>query len=197
MAPSGISALGLNFAWYGLVPGPSELEQGDLLFDFPVAEPPIMFPTMMGKLSEGESLEAETTVKTYNLILMSQSCDLPKLLPNNYLIMCPVYDFKSSRLPDGRSLASPDYWAKLRKGAVVFAHLLNKCEIPEHEFDYLVVDLQRIVSVPFRIVNDQRVGQTSRVRLLPPYREHLAQAFARQFMRIGLPVDLPTEYPYQ
>ncbi len=31
----------------------------------------------------------------------------------------------------------------------------------------------------------------SRLRLLPPYREHLAQGFARFFMRVGLPVDIP------
>jgi hypothetical protein len=29
-----------------------------------------------------------------------------------------------------------------------------------------------------------------RLRLLPPYREHLSQAFARFFMRIGLPVHI-------
>jgi hypothetical protein len=27
--------------------------------------------------------------------------------------------------------------------------------------------------------------------LLPPYREHLSQAFARFFMRVGLPVEVP------
>ena len=32
---------------------------------------------------------------------------------------------------------------------------------------------------------------TKRLRLLPPYREHLSQAFARFFMRVGLPVDIP------
>ena len=31
----------------------------------------------------------------------------------------------------------------------------------------------------------------TKVRILPPYREHLAQAFARFFMRVGLPVDVP------
>jgi hypothetical protein len=30
-----------------------------------------------------------------------------------------------------------------------------------------------------------------RLRLLPPYREHLSQAFARLFMRVGLPADIP------
>ncbi len=29
-----------------------------------------------------------------------------------------------------------------------------------------------------------------RLRLLPPYREHLSQAFARFFMRVGLPVQV-------
>jgi len=27
-------------------------------------------------------------------------------------------------------------------------------------------------------------------RRLPPYREHLSQAFARYFMRVGLPQDI-------
>lgn len=31
------------------------------------------------------------------------------------------------------------------------------------------------------------------LRLLPPYREHLSQAFARYFMRVGLPQDLIIE----
>jgi len=31
----------------------------------------------------------------------------------------------------------------------------------------------------------------NRLRLLPPDREHLAQAFARFFMRAGLPIDIP------
>ena len=31
-----------------------------------------------------------------------------------------------------------------------------------------------------------------RLRLLPPYREHLSQSFARFFMRVGLPIDTPS-----
>ncbi len=33
-----------------------------------------------------------------------------------------------------------------------------------------------------------------RLRLLPPYREHLSQAFARFFMRVGLPVAVATAW---
>ena len=32
-----------------------------------------------------------------------------------------------------------------------------------------------------------------RKRLLPPYREHLSQSFARYFMRVGLPTDIPAD----
>jgi maleate cis-trans isomerase len=32
-----------------------------------------------------------------------------------------------------------------------------------------------------------------RVRLLSPYKEHLSQAFARYFMRVGLPRPLADE----
>jgi hypothetical protein len=35
------------------------------------------------------------------------------------------------------------------------------------------------------------VKDKKRIRLLPPYREHLSQAFARHFMRVGLPSGIP------
>jgi hypothetical protein len=36
-----------------------------------------------------------------------------------------------------------------------------------------------------------RAKAAKRLRLLPPYREHLSQSFARFFMRVGLPIDIP------
>jgi hypothetical protein len=30
------------------------------------------------------------------------------------------------------------------------------------------------------------------LRLLPPYRKHLSQSFARFIMRVGLPIDIPS-----
>ena len=41
------------------------------------------------------------------------------------------------------------------------------------------------------LVRELAASQGPRLRLNPPYREHLAQAFARFFMRVGLPVDIP------
>ena len=79
----------------------------------------------------------------------------------------------------------------LRRGNVPGYHLLNKCEIDGFETDYLVVDFRSVYSVPFDFIMELVEKRGKRLRLLPPYREHLSQAFARFFMRVGLPVDIP------
>lgn len=79
----------------------------------------------------------------------------------------------------------------LKKGHFAAYHLLNKQQgIIE---DYLVVDFKNVYSINRSTLNDVIKNQAKRVRLLPPYREHLSQAFARYFMRVGLPQDITIE----
>jgi len=47
-----------------------------------------------------------------------------------------------------------------------------------------------ISSIPLAFVRQRAARADDRLRLLPPYREHLSQAFARYFMRVGLPQDI-------
>jgi hypothetical protein len=79
----------------------------------------------------------------------------------------------------------------LRRGYLPGYHLLNKCEIDGFQTDYLIVDFRNVYSVPFDFIVELAKKRGKRLRLLPPYREHLSQAFARFFMRVGLPVDIP------
>ena len=70
---------------------------------------------------------------------------------------------------------------------------LNRSEHAGLAAEIRVVDFHDIFTVPrsfLEAVLQER--QLPRLRLLPPYREHLSQAFARFFMRVGLPqpVDL-------
>jgi hypothetical protein len=53
-----------------------------------------------------------------------------------------------------------------------------------------IVDFGRIYCLPRGYVEKLANHRGERLRLLPPYREHIAQAFARFFMRIGLPQDI-------
>lgn len=76
-------------------------------------------------------------------------------------------------------------------------HLINKCELPDYTFDYQLIILDHIISLRLGYLKKLISDAGPRVRLLPPYREHLSQAFAKQFMRVGLPNGLPLDNPYK
>jgi hypothetical protein len=59
------------------------------------------------------------------------------------------------------------------------------------ELEHRVVDFHEVFTLP-RPVLESLLRARGRVRpqLLPPYREHLSQAFARFFMRVGLPTPV-------
>ena len=62
---------------------------------------------------------------------------------------------------------------------------------PEFESKPRIIDFKSVV-LPVGFLRNFAVQQGPRVRLMPPYREHLSQSFARFFMRVGLPVDIPS-----
>lgn len=189
-----------SFNWYAIVSITDPLEQGDLLDNFPVVtlseELSEIEPTMETRSEEEpEEKPIEAPVKEYRVIVMTQSCDLVKFTDSSQVIVCPLYDLREAKTSRGDKLDNANGWGKLIRGNYVGLHLLNKSDLQDHEFNYQVVDLQRIFSAPLSLIKQVAANQGDRVRLLPPYREHLAQAFARQFMRVGLPIDLPRRYP--
>jgi hypothetical protein len=128
-----------------------------------------------------------------NVIVMTQSCDLATRPDGSRgvdeVVLCPVY-FKRE-LRDDRLFRKAENWNLGKQGRFSGYHILNRCEIEGLELDYMVVALRRIYSLSVPMVRRFAESLPSRVRLCPPYREHLAQAFARFFMRVGLPVDIP------
>jgi len=167
------------YPWYEITEG-AELYQGDIIYSCPLIVPL-------------HTIKAETQltvdVVEYDVIIMSQSCDLAHKKVDLVLV-CPIWplnkfvdakpSFKSAKLKEG-----------LRRGYLPGYHLLNKCEIKGFETDYFVVDFRNVYGVPFDFLAEFASKKGERLRLLPPYREHLSQAFARFFMRVGLPVDIP------
>jgi hypothetical protein len=67
---------------------------------------------------------------------------------------------------------------------------LERCDISGFEKDNIIVDFKSTFSVPLAYLKDNINFEENRLRLLPPYREHLSQQFARFFMRVGLPLDI-------
>ena len=167
-----------EYPWYEVVSRDDDLMQGDFIRDCPVVIPP-------SEISD----EIEVKIMNYNVVVMSQSCDLVQR-KLDLVLVCPIWPLSDF---EKRSdfFKSKEGKEALRRGNVPGYHLLNKCEIEEFKTDYLIVDFRSVYSVPFNFLLELAKKRGSRMRLLPPYREHLSQAFARFFMRVGLPVDIP------
>lgn len=162
--------------WYDVVSG-DLLEQGDIINDVPIIVLPADW-TFDGEPPEGKIIDA---------IVMSQSCDLQQNKVQ-YVLLCAVTDLDSHPL-----FPPTDYRSReeLRRGYRVHYHLLNRCTHPDFERGLMVVEFPIIHSLPIDYLKNHAAAQSPRLRLKPPYREHLSQAFARVFMRVGLPSDIP------
>jgi hypothetical protein len=170
-----------DYPWYTVVDSEEMLQQGDFVLDCPIIIPPEKFI--------GTKESQEVFGNTYDVIIMSQSCDLQheKL---KIVLVCPFWhlsdfaeknDFYKGK--KGKNI--------LRQGLKPNLHLLNKCHLDEYKLDFMVVDFREVFGVHYRFLKGFMANKENRLRLLPPYREHLSQAFARFFMRVGLPTDIP------
>jgi hypothetical protein len=167
-----------DYPWYEIVDASEALMQGDFIGTCPVIVPSSSIE--VGRIS-AEILE-------YDVIIMSQSCDLANQKLDNVLVS-PIWPINEMEL-ENEFFKSRKGKESLRQGNLPGYHLLNRCERENFEADFQVVDFRNVYGVPMDFLFDLSRKRGKRLRLLPPYREHLSQAFARFFMRVGLPVDI-------
>lgn len=167
----------MPFDWYAQVDS-TEIEQGDILLD-------IEIPVPREPTAEGVPVDYETR----DLIVMTQSCDIPKS-SCSHIILCPVWSISAVAQLNSWFGSNPGK-ESIRQGRVIGYHMLNECGIEGLNRELSVVQFERIIEQPKDVIQSFVASKGNRIRLLPPYREHLAQAFARFFMRVGLPIDIP------
>jgi hypothetical protein len=170
-----------RFDWYGLVEGPDIL-QGDFLNNCPV-----LLPKDPNEIDR-DDLDAD--LQRYDVVVMSQSCDLEQ----NHLdlvLVCPHWSLDDFANKGGDFFKSTEGKEQLRKGNVPGYHMLSESKVDTMARGIRVVDFRVVYSLPIGFIKAFAEKGGQRLRLLPPYREHLSQAFARYFMRVGLPVDIP------
>ncbi len=175
----------MDYKWYKIVDG-DDIQQGDILENCPVFVLPSEIH--MDPASAATKLY-EVPFENRDVIIMSQTCDMVK--SREYIsevLLCSVW--RRSDFTEGL-MSKKDDWNNARKGRLPGFHVLNKCELKGFKRDFSVVDFRRVHSLPLGLTREIAVALGKRIRLLPPYREHLSQAFARFFMRVGLPVDIP------
>jgi hypothetical protein len=195
----------MDYPWYVEVSADAPLTQGDLVESCPV----LVFDEVpnVGDHQTAEALLAELDkvhgVQMVRAIVMTQACDIEHRNVRN-VILCPIYNleeyrrsWEEKRKQTGKS-ASTASWEgltkQLRDGKIWNLTMLQKWDASGPgalSIPHQVVDFHEVFSVPLDfLIAWLRSKNEPRLRLHPPYREHLSQAFARFFMRVGLPNDI-------
>ena len=132
-------------------------------------------------------------IETFDTIILTQSCDIQKSAVE-HIVLCPVWDIKVGAKFNAQ-FATPGGLERLRRSQFLAFHLLNKCDLPDYQRDYMIVQFERIIVRPKDTILELIASQKNRLRLLPPYREEMAQRFGMFFARVGLPIEIPSFKP--
>lgn len=157
------------------------LEQGDYLQE--------CWIPIVGEGFGPEKSKSEVSVEQRDLIIVTQSCDLVDE-KNRLAALCPIYAL-SHWEQFSPAFGKKGVWESVRKGRVEGLHMLGAIDDPSENRSALVVDFRQIFSLPVAYLQTHAGNLGKRWRLQSPFREHLSQAFARFFMRVGLPAAIP------
>ncbi len=165
-------------AWWTGING-GGLAQGDLLRQ-------CMMPVFCEEpRTTNEEATSEQEVYRADLIIVTQSCDLENNKAS-FVALCPIHTLPAFEAVNPK-FARKGEWESVRKGRVEGLHLLSSPEHPADNRAALVVDFGHIVGLPVGYLSGHAATLGDRWRLDSPFLEHFSQAFARFFMRVGLP----------
>ena len=161
-------------SWYEIVHGESLL-QGDMLVMCPVA-------TVAGRWSFPiDEKQIAYEILQMNVIVMTQSCDLENQ-KIDLVLLAGFNDWRDTVLTEfhngNTTIKSRDFRKKLIDGGIPGLSLLHKHDA-EPKLEWSVVDFHRLYTLPKAFLEQYAKALGPRLRLRSPYREHLAQAFAR------------------
>ena len=188
----------MSESWYEVNNSSIRLTQGDLIFNCPV----LTWETDSGtdfSNSDHTNLQNKCLAIKSDVVVMTQACDLENNKVNN-VILCPHFslndykiDWESSMKSKGQNPTTGS-WSKycnhIQDGYCWNLAMLNKFENGSFTMDHRIVDFHEVYSLPrdfLELLLKQRDQSEPFLRLRVPYREYLSQAFARYFMRVGLP----------
>jgi hypothetical protein len=190
----------MPYPWYEQVAANAPLMQGDLLRECPVVR---WSDDPQTESRPSQNLEQLLIAEAVDCIVMSQACDLEHGHLRN-VILCPTYTLSEYKPLWQRAMESSKQnpteknWARflddVGQGNKWNLSMIDACDGREGDsltVETSLVDFLEILSLPRIFIEIWTIrARVPRLRLLPPYREHLSQAFARYFMRVGLPTTV-------
>jgi len=174
-----------NRPWFAVVGSHEPIEQGDFVNECPIYEP-------YESTAEGSNGPPRFKERCYDVVILSQSCDIDPEHPKvDVVLVSPFWPLAEFANREGGFFKKAEGKESIRRGYSPGYHMLNKCDLQGFETEILVIDFHNVFGIPYQLLTELVISRGDRLRVLPPYREHLSQAFARFFMRVGLPVDIP------
>lgn len=159
----------------------ASLEQGDLLLDIPI------FSTRVA--ANGD---VQVEIELVDVVIITQTCDLDNDKVDHVLVAGaqPWPSFANGQYAVGNTaVKSGSFHTNLIRGNIPALTLLATADNTTPAIDWTIVDFRDLAVIQRSDVDDYVRGTPNRLRLRSPYKEHFAQAFARYFMRVGLPLD--------
>lgn len=188
-----------NDPWYEAVDASIRLTQGEIILNCPVvrwASKPIELKAD----HEVETLKSSIEVMQADVVVITQACDLENDKVKN-VILCPHLSLNGYKeewekfMKERGQVKLDKAWTRtcedIKNGYIWNLAMLNEGSIGNLSLTHRVVDFSDVYTLPRTFLESLLKGrEESRLRLRPPYREHLSQAFARFFMRVGLPTGV-------
>lgn len=178
----------MDYPWYTLLSESEELSQGDIIKNCPV---PRLILDNTQDIKAKEKYKAD--IVKMDGVIVTQACDIANGKAKN-VILCsvtPLSVYKKQFIDSGIGQQKiKSNLDSIVSGKSYGYHILKEYESAEYSEEFLVVSFQDSFSVPIELLKQVAKENQFRLRLNPPYREHLSQAYARFFMRVGLPEDI-------
>lgn len=177
-------------SWYEVVDETS-LEQGDVLLGCPVFRVTMPTPSSAEHAGDGSTSAIDVLEEQHNLVVLTQSCDLVSDKVTDVLV-AGIHTYQEFVSQGGT--ANTYIRGKSFREAAIKGNLPAQSLLPERleppSLPWSLVDFHHLFTIPKPVLMEYVSSSGQRLRLVPPYREHLAQAFARYLMRVGLPHQL-------
>lgn len=166
--------------WYEVTNG-ATLRQCDIIMGCPVIR--------LDGFVEWPAESLDVTADTYDSIVLTQSCDLENSKVEDVLLAQVIAwpELVRQESGSGNTIVKARAFRKaLVDGNIPGQSLLHKHE-DEPRLEWSIVSFNRLYTVQKDFLAQFASKSGHRLRLRSPYREHVAQAFARFIMRVGLP----------
>lgn len=176
----------MDYPWYEEIQNSDSVTQGDIISECYIPSPDEELYQAIIKNTDHP--EASVDLHLIDGIILTQACDIEHSKIHS-IVLCPIWPLKTL-MDENDYYKSKKGRESLRQGKEPAYHLLGDYSSSSVQLDFSVVDFHNIYTIPKSYVKQIAKNKKIRLRLLPPYREHLSQAFARYFMRVGLPIDI-------